>query len=221
MASGESCGEEPPAGNGRSATTHVQVVDGEPYLSAIPLCRVCDSDSCYGVSLCQDKSRKGVVAFILYRFTKFKILSRHAQRSSSRCGRCSVSPLMAFHGGQEWQLLPNFVEDLSVTTNGLGPPEAALAAAREAVGTAQHYPPMSFEPQRSELARFLWGASAEHATDRLLLGNGASELIDLLTRDAASASDGAQRWWWCDRRPRPPLALSPPRPLAAYYLLLL
>lgn len=125
------------------------------------------------------------------------------------------------HGGQEWQLLPNFVEDLSVTTNGLGPPEAALAAAREAVGTAQHYPPMSFEPQRSELARFLWGASAEHATDRLLLGNGASELIDLLTRDAASASDGAQRWWWCDRRPRPPLALSPPRPLAAYYLLLL
>ena len=197
MASGESCGEEPPAGNGRSATTHVQVVDGEPYLSAIPLCRVCDSDSCYGVSLCQDKSRKGVVAFILYRFTKFKILSRHAQ------------------------LLPNFVEDLSVTTNGLGPPEAALAAAREAVGTAQHYPPMSFEPQRSELARFLWGASAEHATDRLLLGNGASELIDLLTRDAASASDGAQRWWWCDRRPRPPLALSPPRPLAAYYLLLL
>ena len=111
---------------------------------------------------------------------------------------------MAFHGGQEWKLLPNFVEDLSVTTNGLGPPEAALAAAREAVGTAQHYPPMSFEPQRSELARFLWGASAEHATDRLLLGNGASELIDLLTRDAASANDGAQRWWWCDRRPRPP-----------------
>ena len=105
---------------------------------------------------------------------------------------------MAFHGGQEWQLLPNFVEDLSVTTNGLGPPEAALAAAREAVGTAQHYPPMDFEPQRSELARFLWGAAAEHATDRLLLGNGASELIDLLTRDAACAYDGAQRWWWCD-----------------------
>jgi len=113
---------------------------------------------------------------------------------------------MAFHGGQEWKLLPNFVDDLSVTTNGLGPPEAALAAAREAVGTAQHYPPLSFEPQRSELARFLWGASAEHATGRLLLGNGASELIDLLTRDAASASGGGPRWWWCaGPRPAPSL----------------
>ena len=125
------------------------------------------------------------------------------------------TPLLSssiFHGGQEWQLLSNFVEDLSVTTNGLGPPETALAAAREAVGMAQHYPPMNFEPQRSELARFLWGASAGHATDRLLIGNGASELIDLLTRDAASASDGAQRWWWCASPGHPrPLAFSRPQ----------
>jgi len=130
-------------------------------------------------------------------FTVNKEQVHHRVEIESFHGCVSVRALMAFHGGQEWQLLSNFVEDLSVTTNGLGPPETALVAAREAVGTAQHYPPMSFEPQRSELARFLWGASAEHASDRLLLGNGASELIDLLTRDAASASDGTQQWWWC------------------------
>lgn len=38
-----------------------------------------------------------------------------------------------YHGGQEWKYLNNFVEDFSVTTNGLGTPKLALKAAREAV----------------------------------------------------------------------------------------
>lgn len=103
--------------------------------------------------------------------------------------------MSAFHGGQEWQALPHFIEDLSVTTNGLGPPSSAMAAACEAVSTVSHYPPVSFEPHLSELSQFLWGA--EPATDRLLLGNGASELIDLLTRDAALESDEAPGGWRC------------------------
>ncbi|RKO83103.1 hypothetical protein BDK51DRAFT_38853 [Blyttiomyces helicus] len=41
-----------------------------------------------------------------------------------------------FHGGQEWAELDNFVEDFSVTTNGLGIPKKALAAAREAKAVA-------------------------------------------------------------------------------------
>lgn len=40
-----------------------------------------------------------------------------------------------YHGGQEWQFLDNFVEDFSVTTNGLGIPQKALQAARDAVCT--------------------------------------------------------------------------------------
>ena len=47
----------------------------------------------------------------------------------------------AFHGGQEWKSLPTLVEDLSVTTNGLGPPAAAVAAASEAAKSVHHYPP--------------------------------------------------------------------------------
>jgi hypothetical protein len=41
-----------------------------------------------------------------------------------------------FHGGQDWKLCGDgFVEDFSVTTNGLGTPKAALEAARVAVCT--------------------------------------------------------------------------------------
>ena len=38
-----------------------------------------------------------------------------------------------YHGGQEWKYLSNFVEDFSVTTNGLGTPVAAMEAAKRAV----------------------------------------------------------------------------------------
>jgi histidinol-phosphate/aromatic aminotransferase/cobyric acid decarboxylase-like protein len=83
------------------------------------------------------------------------------------------------HGGQE---LPDLlVADLSVTTNGLGPPAAAVRAASAAMQTIEHYPPLTCEPALGELARVL-GVSSE----LVVLGNGASELIDLLIRDAAA-----------------------------------
>jgi len=44
----------------------------------------------------------------------------------------------------------------SVTTNGLGTPAGALAAARAAVEEISHYPPADFEPALSHLAEFLW-----------------------------------------------------------------
>jgi hypothetical protein len=37
-----------------------------------------------------------------------------------------------FHGGQDWQYLASFVEDFSVTTNGLGTPQSGLDAVRNA-----------------------------------------------------------------------------------------
>ena len=101
--------------------------------------------------------------------------------------------MSAFHGGQEWQTLPGFVEDLSVTTNGFGPPPSALSAARQSVADCHHYPPLNGEPHLSHLAAFLWGTSAATAGKRLLLGNGASELIDLLTREAAASAQAAGR----------------------------
>ncbi|RKO97837.1 PLP-dependent transferase [Caulochytrium protostelioides] len=94
-----------------------------------------------------------------------------------------------YHGGQEWAHLPTFHEDFSVTTNGLGTPKGPLLAARAALDICHHYPPADQEPSKTKLATFLAGDAghADHAAvdnlhARLLLGNGASELIDLVTR---------------------------------------
>ncbi|CAM9237264.1 unnamed protein product [Phaeothamnion confervicola] len=104
------------------------------------------------------------------------------------------STTQTFHGGQDWKFLHNFVEDFSVTTNGLGTPKPALEAARRAVEDISHYPPSDFEPAISHLAAFLWpdadgdataaGAAASAGKELMLLGNGASELIDLVVRQA-------------------------------------
>lgn len=89
-----------------------------------------------------------------------------------------------FHGGQDWAHLSNFVEDFSVTTNPLGTPVNALKAAKAAMDHIHHYPPADFEPAIGDLAKWLWDDDDwQEGRSRLLLGNGASELIDLVIRD--------------------------------------
>ncbi|KAJ1853883.1 hypothetical protein LPJ73_002563 [Coemansia sp. RSA 2703] len=94
--------------------------------------------------------------------------------------------LQQFHGGQDWAHLDNFVEDFSVTTNAFGMPESAKLAAIHSIDHSHHYPPADQEPAKSSLARFLWPANYLDERDRLILGNGASELIDLVIRMAPS-----------------------------------
>ncbi|RKP11596.1 pyridoxal phosphate-dependent transferase [Piptocephalis cylindrospora] len=90
-----------------------------------------------------------------------------------------------FHGGQDWKMCGDrFVEDFSVTTNGLGTPVKALEAAADSLKTCDHYPPADQEPARSSLAQFLWPDTHDRNHGRLILGNGASELIDLVIRQA-------------------------------------
>ncbi|KAF4717141.1 hypothetical protein FOZ62_019200, partial [Perkinsus olseni] len=74
------------------------------------------------------------------------------------------------------------VEDFSVTTNGLGPVPEALEAAKEALLTIEHYPPSDFEPAITDLAKFLSPDDWSDTRSRLLLGNGASEMIDMISR---------------------------------------
>lgn len=47
-----------------------------------------------------------------------------------------------------------------------------------------HYPPADQEPAKTYMAKFLWPEDHHNVHSRLLLGNGASELIDLVTRAA-------------------------------------
>jgi len=92
-----------------------------------------------------------------------------------------------FHGGQDWADCDNFIEDFSVTTNPFGAPKKALQAAIDAVGTIEHYPAADFEPAITDLAQFLFGENYHRDKKRLLMGNGASELIDLVVRDGGKA----------------------------------
>jgi histidinol-phosphate/aromatic aminotransferase/cobyric acid decarboxylase-like protein len=89
------------------------------------------------------------------------------------------------HGGQEWSSIDNFCEDFSVTTNFMGPPWMAISAATAALQHLHHYPAANFEPAITDLASFLSPGNAADVRKRLLLGNGASELIDLVTRVGA------------------------------------
>merc|ERR1719221_2161472 len=57
------------------------------------------------------------------------------------------------------------------------------------MGDVEHYPPANFEPHISELAAFLDPSNPQDMNQRLMLGNGASELIDLVTR--VGAHEGA------------------------------
>ncbi|KAI8318159.1 PLP-dependent transferase [Martensiomyces pterosporus] len=92
--------------------------------------------------------------------------------------------LQQFHGGQDWAHLDNFIEDFSVTTNAFGMPESAKLASIQSIEHSHHYPPADQEPAKTSLARFLWPVGYEVDRDRLILGNGASELIDLVIRMA-------------------------------------
>jgi histidinol-phosphate/aromatic aminotransferase/cobyric acid decarboxylase-like protein len=84
------------------------------------------------------------------------------------------------HGGQTWRALgASLVADFSVTTNALGTPRPALEAAADALRDVHHYPAADCADAAASLAAFCaWPQS------QLLLGNGASEFIDLVMRAA-------------------------------------
>lgn len=82
-----------------------------------------------------------------------------------------------FHGGQSWRNCDNFVADFSVTTNALGAPKGAVRAAEEALSWIHHYPAADAGDASNAIAKFCrWHSSC------MLLGNGASEFIDIVMR---------------------------------------
>lgn len=83
----------------------------------------------------------------------------------------------AFHGGQDWMTTENLIADFSVTTGILGPCEEALSFLDGNLHKIHHYPALDQEPYRSQLRDWL---GLNH--DNILLGNGSSELIDLIIR---------------------------------------
>ena len=90
------------------------------------------------------------------------------------------------HGGQDNNIKIKFKEDFSVTTNLLGSNKNALEIIKKNLKEIEHYPPQSFEPYLSNLKDFLFKDLEEN--NNILLGNGASELIDLVIRSVPGDS---------------------------------
>lgn len=83
------------------------------------------------------------------------------------------------HGGQDINVNIPLVQDFSVTTNLLGPNANGMNAIKANCESINHYPNQQFEPYIGQMKEFLFRNHLQHP---VLLGNGASELIDLLIR---------------------------------------
>lgn len=105
----------------------------------------------------------------------------------------TLRDLAAVHGGQVWYTGATVVEDLSVIANPFGIPDLGLRAVAERLPELARYPPGDWEPARERLHRFLrLHQQPAAARSQLLLGNGASELIDALLRHLRA--DGARSY---------------------------
>ncbi|KAH0792288.1 histidinol-phosphate aminotransferase [Histomonas meleagridis] len=85
--------------------------------------------------------------------------------------------VQCFHGGQSFRSCKNFKCDFSVTTNVSGPPKSAVEASLKALEDIEHYPEQDSWEARCHFAD-TWKISPE----QILLGNGASEFIDIIPR---------------------------------------
>lgn len=87
------------------------------------------------------------------------------------------------HAGQIWYTQHHVSEDLSVIANPFGLPSGSAQFLADNLSQIGHYPASDWEPARSRLFEFLrLPEQPEASSARLLLGNGASELIDVLLR---------------------------------------
>ncbi|KAL0228273.1 hypothetical protein RCL1_004416 [Eukaryota sp. TZLM3-RCL] len=109
---------------------------------------------------------------------------RNLLRKSKNTSLKDEDSPMLLHGGQTWFLLGDkYVCDFSVTTSVLGPPASAVKAARRALTLIDHYPPQDAFDARVALSKFI-----DFPAKQTLLGNGASEFIDIVMRGNPGAT---------------------------------
>ena len=88
--------------------------------------------------------------------------------------------MQEYHGGQDNNIKIIFKEDFSVTTNTMGPSKIGIDSLKNNVLDIEHYPPSDFSPYIQNLNNYIFRDQKKN--DNFLLGNGASELIDLVIR---------------------------------------
>ena len=94
------------------------------------------------------------------------------------CKKYTKPDVQCFHGGQSFRQCPNFKCDFSVTTNVMGPPKKAIEdAVKELRQDIEHYPEQEAWPARCHFANIM-----NISPHEVLIGNGASEHIDIIPR---------------------------------------
>ncbi len=94
-----------------------------------------------------------------------------------RVERGAGDPAPLFRHGDRAGAAARGLLDFSVTVNPLGPPLAVVWTLREGLGAVRHYP----DPECRALAERL-GALHDCSPDQVVVGNGANDLIYLVTR---------------------------------------
>ncbi|KAL0238793.1 hypothetical protein PCE1_004485 [Barthelona sp. PCE] len=110
--------------------------------------------------------------------TKINDSENPATTSSPKDEETQVEIIGNFHGGQTW-MLDGHIDDFSVTTRFSNPPVKAIRAAVESMAEIAHYPDQSCRDALLALSNFMGPLVS---ANQLLLGNGASEIIDLVIR---------------------------------------
>lgn len=88
---------------------------------------------------------------------------------------------MQKHGGQDINVCIDLIEDFSVTTNYLGLSPIGLLSMTNNIEEITHYPNQNQEPFKKNLANWLY-KDLNFVNNNIIIGNGASELIDLLIK---------------------------------------
>lgn len=88
---------------------------------------------------------------------------------------------MELHGGQDINISIKLIDDYSVTTNFLGPSIIGIENMQKNIlDDITHYPSQLQEPYKTNLVKWLY--KDLEPNNNVILGNGASELIDLLIK---------------------------------------
>ena len=87
---------------------------------------------------------------------------------------------MQIHGGQDINLTVELISDFSVTTSLNGPNQIGIGEIEKDILSIQHYPNQNFDPYIKNINNFIFKNNI--VNNHIILGNGASELIDLTIR---------------------------------------
>lgn len=90
------------------------------------------------------------------------------------------------HGGQDINLKINLISDFSITTSIDGLNKKAANYLKSDLSIIEHYPNQDFKPYQDNMKNFIFRDNIPN--ENIILGNGASELIDLLIRSLDCSS---------------------------------